>query len=77
MAMEVRSCLNPDEEISKAENPMIRHFQVKRTKAAEPLDDVAPVANSKASWLNRWEISDPSTTGHFSGDSLLFRPQPV
>ena len=72
MAMEVRSCLNPDEEISKAGNPMIRHFQVKRTKALEPLEDVAPVANSKASWLNRWEISDPSTAGHFSGTAYFF-----
>ena len=72
MAMEVRSCLDADEEISKAKNPMIRHFQVKRTKALEPLEDLAPVADSKASWLNRWEISDPSTAGHFSGTAYFF-----
>ena len=72
MAMEVRSCLDADEEISKAKNPMIRHFQVKRTKAVEPLEDVAPVANSKASWLNIWEICDPSTGGHFSGTAYFF-----
>ncbi len=72
MAMEVRNCLNPDKEISEAKHPMIRHFQVKRTKAVEPLEDVAPVANSKASWLNTWEICDPSTTGHFSGTAYFF-----
>ena len=72
MAMEVRNCLNPDEEISKAGNPMIRHFQVKRTKAAEPLEVVAPVVNSKASWLNTWEICGPSTAGHFSGTAYFF-----
>ncbi len=72
MAMEVRNCLNPDQEISEAKHPMIRHFQVKRTKAAEPLEDVAPVANSKASWLNTWEICGPSTAGHFSGTAYFF-----
>lgn len=72
MAMEVRSCLNADEEISKANNPMIRHFQVKRTKASEALEDVAPVNNPKAAWLNTWEISDPATVGHFSGTAYFF-----
>jgi sialate O-acetylesterase len=72
MAMEVRSCLDADDEISKARNPMIRHFQVKRTKAVEPLEDVTPVANSQVSWLNTWEISDPSTAGHFSGTAYFF-----
>jgi sialate O-acetylesterase len=70
MAMEVKSCLNADEEISMARNPMIRHFQVKRTKAIEPLEDVAPVG--KDSWLNTWEVCDPSTAGHFSGTAYYF-----
>jgi sialate O-acetylesterase len=72
MAMEVRSCLNPDEEISRARYPMIRHFQVKRTKALVPLEDVASVSGSTASWLNAWEICDPSTAGHFSGTAYFF-----
>ena len=72
MAMEVRSCLNADKEISSAKYPMIRHFQVKRSKAAHPMEDVAPVVNSKNSWLNTWEICDPSTVGHFSGSAYFF-----
>jgi sialate O-acetylesterase len=72
MAMEVRSCMNADKEIAEAKYPMIRQFQVKRTKAALPLEDVAPVADSKASWLNTWEICDPSTAGHFSGTAYFF-----
>ena len=72
MAMEVRSCLDADREISEAKHPMIRHFQVKRTKAAEPLEDLAPVVNSKAMWLNTWEVCDPSTAGHFSGTAYFF-----
>jgi len=70
MAMEVRNCLDADEEISSAKNPMIRHFQVKRTKSLEALDDVAPVA--KDSWLNTWEVCHPSTVGHFSGTAYYF-----
>ena len=52
MAMEVRSCMNAEEVISSADFPEIRHFQVKRSKAAHPLENVAPVVNSKNSWLN-------------------------
>ncbi len=72
MAMEVRNCLNPEREIHDANHPMIRHFQVKKTKAAEPIDDVAPAESSRNSWLNTWEVSDPSTAGHFSGAAYFF-----
>jgi len=72
MAMEVRSCNNAQEEISSATYPEIRQFQVKRTKAASVLEDVAGVSNPKNSWLNTWEICDPSTVGHFSGTAYYF-----
>ncbi len=55
MAMEVRSCLNADEEIASANYPWIRHFQVKRTKASAAMEDLATEVNGKASWLNTWE----------------------
>ena len=72
MAMEVRSCLNAKSEISSANFPQIRHFQVKRTKAAQPLEDVSLVTNSHASVLNKWEICDPATVGHFTGVGFFF-----
>ncbi len=72
MAMEVRSCMNAEEVISSADFPEIRHFQVKRSKAAHPLENVAPVVNSKNSWLNTWEICEPTTVGHFSGTAYFF-----
>ena len=67
MAMEVKSCLNAKQEISSADYPQIRHFQVKRAKAAQPLDDVSPVANGSGLWLNKWEVCDSTNVGHFTG----------
>ena len=72
MAMEVRSCMNAEEVISVANFPEIRHFQVKRSKAALPMEAVSPVTDRSASWLNTWEICDPSTVGHFSGSAYFF-----
>ncbi len=72
MAMEVKSCLNAGEEISTANYPRIRHFQVKRAKAAKPLEDVAPVPDSDGSWLNKWEVTDPSNVGHYTGVGYFF-----
>ena len=72
MAMEVRSCLNAEEVISAANFPEIRHFQVKRTKALHPMEAVSPLTERSASWLNTWEICDPSTVGHFSGTAYFF-----
>ena len=72
MAMEVKSCLHAAKEISEAHYPQIRHFQVKRAKAAQPLEDVAPVPDGAGSWLNKWEITDPSTVGHYTGVGYFF-----
>lgn len=72
MAMEVRSCLNADEEIASANYPGIRHFQVKRTKASVAMEDLVTTVNGKATWLNTWEICAPSTVGHFSGSAYFF-----
>ncbi len=72
MAMEVRNCLNADQEIASANYPAIRHFQVKRTKASEAREDLVTEVNGNTSWLNSWEICDPSTVGHFSGTAYFF-----
>ncbi len=72
MAMEVKNCLNADQEISAANYPMIRHFQVKRAKAAQPLEDVSPLPEGNDSWLNKWEVTDPSNVGHFTGAGYFF-----
>lgn len=72
MAMEVKSCLNAEQEISSAKYPQIRHFQVKRAKAARPLEDVAPVPDGSGTWLNKWEETDPSNVGHYTGVGYFF-----
>lgn len=72
MAMEVKSCQDAEEEISSATYPGIRHFQVKRSKAESPRAEVESVSNPQLSWLNTWEICDPSTVGHFSGTAYFF-----
>ncbi len=70
MAMEVQRCQNAKQEISSANYPWIRHFQVKRTKAIEPFDDVSSV--DKKSRLNKWEVCDSLTVKHFTGVGYFF-----
>ena len=70
MAMEVQRCLNAKQEMSSANYPQIRHFQVKRTKAIKPLDDVSPV--DKESRLNKWEVCDSLTVKYFTGAGYFF-----
>ena len=72
MAMEVRSCLNAEEEINSADYPEIRLFQVKRVKASEPLDDVSPVDDPENSFLNKWQVSSPNSVGTFTGVGYFF-----
>jgi len=72
MAMEVENCLNAGNEISAADHPMIRHFQVKRAKSLQPLEDVSPVDNPKASWLNCWEVCNTTSVRHFTGAGYFF-----
>ncbi|HBH85778.1 MAG TPA: sialate O-acetylesterase [Bacteroidales bacterium] len=72
MAMEVQESMNAKQEISTANYPQIRHFQVKRTKSLKPLEDVSPVDNPETSGLNTWEICDPSTVGHFTAVGYFF-----
>ncbi|HUU26431.1 MAG TPA: sialate O-acetylesterase [archaeon] len=72
MAMEVRSCLNAEEEIAAANFPGIRQFQVKRIKAGEPLDDVATGDREEQQWLSKWIVCNPSTVIHFTGAGYFF-----
>ncbi|VAW23200.1 Sialic acid-specific 9-O-acetylesterase [hydrothermal vent metagenome] len=72
MAMEVRRSLDAQQEIGMADYPDIRFFQVKRVKAALPLEDVSPVDDSKANWLNKWQVCSPSTVGHFTAVGYFF-----
>jgi sialate O-acetylesterase len=72
MAMEVKESANAIQEISSADYPQIREFQVKRTKSLVPLDDVAPVDHPETSTLNKWEVCDSSTVGHFTAVGYYF-----
>jgi len=72
MAMEVQESGNAKQEISSADYPQIRQFQVKRTKSLKPLDDVSPVENTKVNGLNKWEICDSATVGHFTAVGYYF-----
>jgi sialate O-acetylesterase len=72
MSLEVQDGLNAKQEISNANYPQIRHFQVKRTKSLKPLEDVSPVDNPKSSELNCWEVCSPSTVGHFTAVGYFF-----
>jgi sialate O-acetylesterase len=72
MALEVENSLNSLQEISEAGYPQIRQFQVKRTKSLTPLDDMQPIGNSAANWLNTWEICSPATAGHFTAVGYYF-----
>ncbi len=72
MAMEVQNSLNAKEEIARANYPLIRHFQVKRSKAALPMQEILSTSNDSGSWLNTWEICSPSNVGHFSGVGYFF-----
>ncbi len=72
MAMEVRNCLNADQEIAAANYPEIRYFQVSNFKASEPMDDVAPVTDPGHAWLNQWQVCSPSTVGRLTGAGYFF-----
>jgi sialate O-acetylesterase len=72
MAMEVKESANARLEISSADYPQIRQFQVKRTKSLVPLEDVSPVKNPETSTLNKWEVCDSSTVGHFTAVGYYF-----
>jgi sialate O-acetylesterase len=72
MAWTVARSLNAEEEIAAANYPKIRHFQVKRFKASQPLEDVAPVEQEADSWLNTWEISSAETVGKFTAVGYFF-----
>jgi sialate O-acetylesterase len=72
MAMEVENCQNARQEMAAANYPMIRQFQVKRAKSLHPLEDVSPVDNPKAGWLNSWELCDTESVRHFTGTGYFF-----
>jgi sialate O-acetylesterase len=72
MAMEVQSCMNAREETEWADYPSIRYFQVARTKAPEPLEDVFLTDNPKAYWLNKWNVCSPETVGNLTGVGYFF-----
>ncbi|MBW7995539.1 MAG: sialate O-acetylesterase [Candidatus Glassbacteria bacterium] len=64
MAMQVKSCLNAEEEIAASANLKIRHFFVPRFKAGEPQDTLA---RSSA-----WEVASPETVGDWSAVGYFF-----
>jgi sialate O-acetylesterase len=72
MAMEVKESANARQEINSADYPRIREFQVKRTKSLVPLDDVSAVEHPETSTLNKWEVCDSSTVGHFTAVGYYF-----
>jgi sialate O-acetylesterase len=72
MAMEVQESANARQEISSADYPQIREFQVKRYKSLKPMDDVSPTEHPEMSGLNKWEVCDSSTVGHFTAVGYYF-----
>ena len=72
MAFEVQDCMNAGQEIKAANYPEIRYFQVKRAKAAQPLNDVSPVEVNQADWLNKWQLCSPATVGHLTAVGYFF-----
>ncbi len=53
---------NPKEEIGSADWPLIRMYTAKRTRAAEPKDDV----------VGSWQVCSPQTVGGFSAVGYFF-----
>jgi len=72
MAMTVGRSLSAAEEIASADYPKIRHFQVRRFKASQPLEDVAPVEQQAGSRLNTWEVASAETVGRFTAVGFFF-----
>ena len=62
MAMSVRSILDANEELAKAQYPKIRFLQVYRNNATHPADDVR----------GRWSPCSPSTARGFSAAGYFF-----
>jgi sialate O-acetylesterase len=59
----VRMVTNAQEEISKSDFPMIRHFKTPSTVSGEPQKDLPS---------GEWQIAGPKTTGDFSAVSYFF-----
>ena len=64
MAMQVKSCLNAEEEIAASANSRIRHFFVPRYKVGEPQDTLK--------YSSAWEIASPETVGDWTAAGYYF-----
>lgn len=62
IAWPVRRSLNAEQEIARADHPMIRLFTVQQTVADQPLQDTG----------GRWGVCSPETVGDFSGTGYFF-----
>ena len=72
MAMKVAKSNNAKEEIASANFPQIRHFQVNKARAAEPLEEVNPNIRNENYWLNTWEECDSTNVGRFTATGYYF-----
>jgi sialate O-acetylesterase len=62
MEFPLRRAMRHEEEIAHASHPMIHLFQVKKTVAEQPADDVT----------GQWEVSTPESAEHFSAVEYFF-----
>ena len=62
MEFKLQQAVNHDEEIAKADYPMIHLFQVKRALADQPAEDVA----------GAWQVCSPATVKTFSAVAYFF-----
>lgn len=63
MQMDVKLCLNAQQEIAAANYPLIRQFEVPRRRADEPQSTLTS---------GQWDICSPATVGEFSGVAYFF-----
>jgi sialate O-acetylesterase len=62
MEFKLQQTVNHDEEVAKADHPMIHLFQVKRAVADQPLEDV----------VGTWQVCSPATAKTFSAVQYFF-----
>lgn len=72
MDMQVRHCLNAEEEAASADYPLIRQFLVKRGKAAVIQDTLLAADPEQKGRINAWVKCSPGTVGGFSGAAYFF-----
>jgi sialate O-acetylesterase len=65
MGFTVKGALNPEEEIAKSADPLLRLFNVDRKPSVTILDDTK----------GQWELADPKTVGNWSAASYFYARQ--